>query len=94
MSDYTLPLEATTANTPDKAQPVDTDNNPLLWDGNPACISGLDNAVGKFYKRNGFFEPLFSHRAVSLSNGRLAVESLQTVPFVTRSTHCTRMTLQ
>ena len=25
MSDYTLPLEATTANTPDKAQPVDTD---------------------------------------------------------------------
>ena len=61
-SNNPLPL-ADTADTPspttDKSHPVDTDNAPLTWDGNAACIAGLDHAVGKFYKRTGQFDALF-----------------------------------
>ena len=57
MTELTLPLEAAPADTPGKNVPVDPDNNPLLWDGNPACIAGLDSAVGKYYRRTGQFEP-------------------------------------
>ena len=41
-SNNPLPL-ADTADTPttDKYHPVDTDNAPLTWDGNAACIAGV-----------------------------------------------------
>ena len=63
-------------------QPVTTDKTPIVWDGNDATIDGTLFETGRFYKKTGLFQPLFKHRAVALSSGRLAVESPNTVYFL------------
>ena len=69
--------------TADIHQPVTSDRTPLSWDGNAATITGILYETGKFYRRTGLFQPLLSNRAVSLSNGRLAIESPSSVYFTT-----------
>ena len=63
--------------------PVTADKLPLIWDGNDATILGLLFEVGRFYKNKGMFQQLLRHRAVALSNGRLAVEDASAILFVT-----------
>ena len=72
-----------TANTDNYLVPVTIDKEPIIFNGNDATIEGTLYECGRFYKRNGLFQPLFSHRAVALSNGKLAVESPNTVYFTT-----------
>ena len=52
--------------------PTDQYKEPLLWDENLATIPGMLNAIKKYYTRTGLFGPLLEHRAVALSNGKLA----------------------
>ena len=65
-----------------KLQPLNSDKEPIIWSGNPAHIDGILFEINKYYKRTGLFQPLFNSRAVLLSNGKTAVESLQSIPFV------------
>ena len=62
--------------------PVTTDGTKLLWDGNAATILGLLFEVKRFFTRSGLFQMLISARAVSLSNGKLAIEDANSVYFV------------
>ena len=62
--------------------PVTTDGTKLLWDGNAATILGLLYEVKRFFTRSGLFQMLISARAVSLSNGKLAIEDANSVYFV------------
>ena len=67
-----------TANTDNYLVPVTIDKEPITFNGNDATIEGTLYECGRFYKRNGLFQTLFAHRAVALSNGKLAVESPNT----------------
>ena len=69
-------------NVTDRNQPTYPDGTPIQWDGIDAHIDGNLFETGKFYKRNGKFQTFFKHRAVPLSNGKLAVDSLSAVYFV------------
>ena len=75
------PATLSTANTTDPLVPTYSDKTPIVWDGNNAHIAGALYEVGKFYKRTGLFQLLLKHRAVALRNGRIAVESYNTVWF-------------
>ena len=55
--------------------PVSIDGTRLVWDGNPATIPGMMYETERHFTRKGLFQPLLAHRAVALSNGRLAVEA-------------------
>ena len=68
-----------TAITDNYLVPVTIDKEPIIFNGNDATIEGTLYECGRFYKRNDLFQPLFSHRAVALSNGKLAVESPNSV---------------
>jgi hypothetical protein len=75
--------DSTLSNTIDKLVPVTSDGNPIIWtDDNDAHIEGLLHEVGKFYKRTGRFQTFFKQRATVLSNGKLAVDSLECVSFI------------
>ena len=74
-----------TATTTDNLIPVNLDREPIIFSDNDASIEGILYEVGRFYKRTGQFQMLFKHRAVSLSNGKLAVESLNSVYWTTGS---------
>ena len=70
----------TSVNT-DILVPLDQYKEPILWDENLATIPCILSAVGKYLKRNGLFGPLLEQRAVALSNGKLAVDTVQAVYF-------------
>ena len=62
------------------------DGTPIVWsDDNDAHIEGLLFEVGKNYKRKGQFQTFFKHHAAILSNGKLAVDSADSVHFITNS---------
>ena len=44
-------------------------------------VDGALFEVGRHYKHAGLFQLFFKHRAVALSNGRIAVESFNSVWF-------------
>ena len=62
--------------------PTDIDGIPIKWDGNPAYLDGALHEASEFYKRTGLFEALIADGAVALSNGKLAVDSLQAISLV------------
>ena len=70
-----------TADNSDPFIPKYTDGTPIQWDGNYAHIDGALYETGRYYKRTGLFQLFFKHRAVALSNGRIAVESFNAVWF-------------
>ena len=70
------------SSTNDILAPTDLDEDPLLWDGNNAKILGLLYGCDKNYLRKGQFQPFFQHRAVLLRNGKIAVPSKATIPFI------------
>ena len=53
--------------------PVTIDKEPIIFEDNDATIEKASCT------RTGLFQMLFKHRAVPLSNGKLAVESVNTV---------------
>ena len=76
-------IETSTLSTSNIYIPVSSAKTPLSWDNNDATILGLLYETGKYYKSKGLFQTLLKHRAVALSNGRLAVEDPNTVYFLT-----------
>ena len=81
-----MAADATTLSTADNTDPFIpkyTDGTPIQWDGNYAhiVIDGALYETGRYYKRTGLFQLFFKHRAVALSNGRIAVESFNAVWF-------------
>ena len=71
-----------TANNNRHPIPTDTDNNPVSFHDNPAHIEGALEEFRLWCDRTGHFLPFYENRAVSLPNGKIAVESLQCVPFI------------
>lgn len=70
-----------TASYTDINVPKQPDGSPIIWDGVDAHIPALMTAIKKFYKRVGLFQALFKHHAVVLSNGKLAVDSPESILF-------------
>lgn len=62
-------------------KPVYTDHsrNHLGWQRRDHPIEGTLHEVGRFFKRRGLFQTFLKHHAVPLSNGKLAVDSANTV---------------
>ena len=50
--------------------------------GHDAYILGTLHEVGRYYAL-GLFQPHFAHRAVVLSNGKMAIDSVSAVSFTT-----------
>ena len=67
----------------DPTIPVDIDNNPIKFSGNPAHILGVLAEVKEWATRTGRYKALIENGAVLLSGGALAVDSVQAVQFVT-----------
>ena len=65
----------------DPLQPSDIDGIPIQWDGNPAKIIGKLRGAAEFYTRTGLFKTYIAKRSVSLSNGKTAYDSIESVPF-------------
>ena len=63
--------------------PVSIDNVPIKYDGNPAHVAGVALEVMRFYERMGHFKPLLKMGAVLLPSGKLAIDSIQAIPFIT-----------
>ena len=62
--------------------PVHFDKTAIVWSGNPAEVDGVLYETARYYKRTGKFQPLIENNAVLLRNGRMAVDSLNSVLFV------------
>ena len=76
--------ETSTLSTPISSFiPSYTDGSVIIWNGNPAHLEGLLYEVGKFFRRSGYFQYLFEHRAAIVSGGKLAVDTANAVYFVT-----------
>ena len=71
-----------TNNTVHHDFPVDTDQQEMLYNDNPASLIGLLHEVDRFYETNGYFQPLITHGAVLLGDGRLAIEHPSIIPFI------------
>ena len=59
------------------------DGTPILYHGNPAEMDGILHETGEFVVRDGTFDMFLEHYAVAMSNGKLAVDSIQSVSFIT-----------
>ena len=70
------------SNLSDKYIPTDTDNITLDWDGNYAKIPGLLYEIDKHCIRKGILQPFLKHGVALAYNGRTAVPSIKSVPFV------------
>ena len=53
--------------------PVDASGVPIQWDDNDATLDGILYELDLFFERTGHHLALFEHRAVALSNGKLAI---------------------
>ena len=71
-----------TSNKSHSIIPLDIDNQPITYSGNPAHVLGCLYEVSLFYERHGYFKALLEDGAVALSNGKLAVDSIQAVNFI------------
>ena len=65
---------------PDK--PCDIDGNPIQFYGNPAHAAGAVFELRLWLERVGIYEYLFQHNECLLSNGLLAIDSFQAIPFI------------
>ena len=51
-----------TTQTVHNDQPVDTDQNPIIWDDNNASLGGIIHELDLFYQRTQHFMPLIEHQ--------------------------------
>ena len=61
---------------------TDAYGEPIEYDGNPAHAEGYLASLGDWITEHGEFLPLIEHHAALLSNGNLAVDSVQAVQFI------------
>ena len=61
--------------------PVDIHGNRIIWEDNPAYLSGALYEASEYYKRTGAFMALIEDGAVPLSNGRLAIDHPSAIQF-------------
>jgi hypothetical protein len=66
-----------------KVQPVDAKKNLLLHDGNAATISGYLYQFHLWCKRTGYYMHLFKSHAAPMGSGKMALDSVQAVKFIT-----------
>ena len=66
---------------------------PLRWDGNDATIIGKLEETWKHYTRKGIFQELIAHRAAPMRNGKLAIETEDSIYFVLDMAQDTRTLL-
>ena len=63
-------------------RPIDLNRQFIIWSGNPAHLEGVLHELSKFISRDGYFIPLLTDRAVLMSNGKMAVDSVQASLFL------------
>ena len=68
--------------TSDILVPLDRECKPIKHDGNPATIAGKLAQAREYWRDNGLFIEYFEHHAVQLSNGKIAADSPEAVPFI------------
>ena len=78
----TSTMESVTTEIIDSSIPVTSEGDPIEWDGNLATILGTVAQVDEWQTRTGKFTLLVQHHAVITSNGNIAVESIQSIPFL------------
>ena len=74
--------DSTPSDSTDISVPVDITDQPLKWDGNDARILGLLKETWEHLERNGHLVTHIQKRARVLSNGKLAVDHISSVPFL------------
>ena len=52
------------------------DDKPIQWDDNDASLGGIIADIGEFFERTGICTEVFETGSVTLSNGRMAVDTL------------------
>ena len=78
---------ATTHDHESPSTPTYPNGEPILYTGNPAELTGILEALIEHFVNNGMFQPLLTHGAVLLRNGKVAVDSFTTATFLTDSTY-------
>jgi hypothetical protein len=77
-------LSAATTHDPESpSTPTYPNGEPILYTGNPAELTGILEALNEHFVNNGLFQPLLTHGAVLLRNGKVAVDSFTTATFLT-----------
>ena len=61
--------------------PVNSAGIPIKWNENDAAIPGVLAAVEEHFLSNYIFQELFTHNAVTLSSGKMAITSANAVHF-------------
>ena len=75
---------ATPSNAQKRVVAVKTEaDDPIIYSGNPAELSGARHEISKALKRAGAFKLLVTHNASRMSNGTIAVEHLDNILIVT-----------
>ena len=70
------------SNTFDKNKPVDIDDNPIIYTGNPGHLPGVLYEYGQWQTREGAFLSLVESRSILLSSAKIVVESPLCIPFI------------
>ena len=65
--------------------PVDKHGNTIVYPDNPAYIEGTLLTIEEFWIDRGLFTDLIEHHAVSLSNGKTAINHPSTIPFINKT---------
>ena len=78
-----MSLDAESSKT-DKLVPKDqsTPPEPIIWDKNAATIDGFLHEIDKYYVKSALFQSLIKHGSVLLPNGKVAVDSIASVYFL------------
>ena len=62
--------------------PFNIDGEPITYDGNPAHVEGILHELSEWTARTGHYMTLLENNAVLLPNGKMAVDSIAAVLFV------------
>ena len=62
--------------------PFNIDGEPITYDGNPAHVEGVLHELSEWTARTGHYVTLLENNAVLLTNGKMAVDSIAAVLFV------------
>ena len=62
--------------------PFNIDGEPITYDGNPAHVEGILHELSEWTARTGHYVTLLEKNAVLLPNGKMAVDSIAAVLFV------------
>lgn len=75
-------LSTAPSNTTDTSVPTDIDNEPIKWNGNRAALGNIIEELENHFARTGRYRSLITEGCVSASNGKLIVDSVDSIPFI------------